>query len=642
MSDATAELDCVATDRRQPRPPRIHTVDWHRAGSGLWLPRSDERAARLALQVGTSLSGEAVLAPLKRLPSAFEQVGVFVDEHALGIQPLAPTDVEALMSLVGFEPAVWGLAAVLRTIDNVDRTPAAQLALARKIYADDHVVALIADALNARRGDVVLAEQQLVALARLAILVARPLEMSDAADANGEALERAILASGSLVMSDQERLTGDAPDELELTSTLLQIGAFCAREPLAEALGRTAYLFGDRARSPAARARHDYVDLAALGHDVETQLALGLVALGHTDALSGSLDDLRPGVLAPDWIEVVAGAVGVPTEDVAAMLTANRGWYADSFTAIETALDLSDEAARAGWNRVPFETRPFLRLASGQLLLWSPGALTAWMTDGVYHRFHDAAKSCGRDDDFRTFYGWLVEDYVREVLREAHPGSRPPGAGRVLDEIDYSTPRGERRSPDVAVDLGPDLVLSEVASGRLTLPTRVVGTPEKVFNNLENIVLSKARQLSRRIDDFLDDRLVYPDVSPQHVERIWPVLVTGTGLLMNEALANRIRDDLGDHLRQPRVQYLTILDLADVEQLCALVERGHSVAEVLGRKLGGYAKLDFRRMVHDDPHLDHTARSAGSERRIRNAFAMVGGRFGWDSAQLDAALDERR
>lgn len=186
----------------------------------------------MALQIGTNLIGEAVLAPLRALPSAFEQVGVFVDEHALGIEPLAPEQVEALMHEVGFEPAVWGLAAIARTIENVARTPTAQLALARKIYADDHVVALFADALRARRGDVVLAEQQLTALARLAIMSAHPLDMSQLEHANGGALERAILASGSLVLSFLNTLTGDAPDELELTSALLQIGAFCAREHL--------------------------------------------------------------------------------------------------------------------------------------------------------------------------------------------------------------------------------------------------------------------------------------------------------------------------------------------------------------------------------------------------------------------------
>lgn len=358
--------------------------------------------------------------------------------------------------------------------------------------------------------------------------------------------------------------------------------------------------------------------------------------------MNGSVDDLRPGVLAPDWINVVAEALAISPEDVRALLTADRAWYASTFTEIENTLGLGEDTARAGWNRAPFEMRPLLRLASGELLLWSPGPLTAWMTDGVYHRYHDAAKAIGRGDGFRTFFGWLTEEYVREALREAHPGDRPPGGGRLLDETEYSTPRGDRRSPDAAIDLGTDLVLIEVFSGRLTLPTRVAGTPGQVSDNLENLVLSKARQLSNRIDDFLDGTLTYPDVDSQYVERVWPVLVTGTGLLMNEALANSIRDALGEHLRQPGVQYLTILDLADVEQLCGLVERGHSVAEILRRKLGGYAELDFGRMVHDDPHLDHTARSAGSERRIRKAFAMVAERFGWDPALLDAALDETR
>lgn len=40
-------------------------------------------------------------------------------------------------------------------------------------------------------------------------------------------------------------------------------------------------------------------------------------------------------------------------------------------------------------------------------------------------------------------------------------------------------PRNGKRTPDIGVDCGPDLVLIEVTSGRFTLPTLVEGDPEK-------------------------------------------------------------------------------------------------------------------------------------------------------------------
>ena len=77
--------------------------------------------------------------------------------------------------------------------------------------------------------------------------------------------------------------------------------------------------------------------------------------------------------------------------------------------------------------------------------------------------------------------------------------------------------------------------------------------------------------------------------------------------------------------------------MADWEQLCGLVEAGRSVPELLARKMGGYQRLDWRRMVYDDPFLPSDARASAVVEKADAAFrSMVEGfGFDWDASQSD-------
>jgi hypothetical protein len=98
-----------------------------------------------------------------------------------------------------------------------------------------------------------------------------------------------------------------------------------------------------------------------------------------------------------------------------------------------------------------------------------------------------------------------------------------------------------------------------------------------------------------------------------------------------------IAQELGVHLQQPTIQPLTVLDIADWEQLCGLLERGWSAIDLLERKTGGYRRLDWRRMVFDDPHLPNDARASAVVEGADVAFRQMIERFGWDASQLDQA-----
>lgn len=165
---------------------------------------------------------------------------------------------------------------------------------------------------------------------------------------------------------------------------------------------------------------------------------------------------------------------------------------------------------------------------------------------------------------------------------------KPPGSGRALGSVRYKGQLGGVDSPDIALDYGTDLVFVEVCSGRLRLDTRLTGDPARVREDLRRVLTGKAQQLSRRIDDYLDGAFELEGVDRNVVERVWPVVLTGASFLMTELVYEWIICEVGDHLGQLVTQPLAVLDIADWEQLCGLVEVGWTVPRLLARKAGSY------------------------------------------------------
>jgi hypothetical protein len=228
------------------------------------------------------------------------------------------------------------------------------------------------------------------------------------------------------------------------------------------------------------------------------------------------------------------------------------------------------------------------------------------------------------------FYGAIVERYALQTLQQVHPEPRPLGSGRVSGDRPYGPGNG-KRTPDICVDCGPDLIVIEVTSGRFTLPTLVEGNAEKAAADLARLLFNKLDQLGRRIDDLLAGEWAPPDVDLERVERIWPVLVTAD-MLQNDLLWQEIKNRLPEVLGRARMQQLTLLDLPDVELLGALVEQGFGLCELLARKARGpYAEMDLRRFVHDSADIPHRVRLATVEERWIQTMVRVTELLGLDT-----------
>jgi hypothetical protein len=114
------------------------------------------------------------------------------------------------------------------------------------------------------------------------------------------------------------------------------------------------------------------------------------------------------------------------------------------------------------------------------------------------------------------------------------------------------------------------------------------------------------------------------------VKRIWPVVVTAD-ILLNELLWDEMVERLPVGLQEARVQTLTLLDLADVEQLAAIIESGQWLPTLLHRKTSGvYGRLDFRRFAFDSPDLPANRHLSMLEDRWHEVVLAAVARLGFD------------
>jgi hypothetical protein len=213
----------------------------------------------------------------------------------------------------------------------------------------------------------------------------------------------------------------------------------------------------------------------------------------------------------------------------------------------------------------------------------------------------------------------------------------------VSGDREYRVGKRRLRSPDVAVATPPTLVLIEVYSGRVPLPARTRGDIDSVELALEKMLLRKLTELQARVGDVIDGHVRLPGVG-DHVTRIYPVLVlAGEGVLQTSILRAWIDARLphgafGD----PRVTPPTICDLDDLDPLLALVERGHTLADLFDTiQSGPYAELPPRNWVSavKQPAADDRPRYV--EAQFEPAMRAVHGRLFPASDRFDELWEQR-
>jgi hypothetical protein len=544
--------------------PRLYVV--RNRGPSLWIPTSAPGVQ------GRNRAPD--INPLRASP----------DPADLGLAPLLFEQVVQNLTAIPFEPAMTHLSALAAEVFHHSDDANYQLELAAELYKDPQLLTRLRWFVESEPGMLVFDERYITVLQRLLVEHAAPTAAAERLTAQeGSILLSSLLAIPGIVTSrapDEPPTPGTDDEQLDdWTAFVVQGGAYYEKPDLGDALARAYAVYCDLARGQEVAEHVDACPLdewMASDHQVgiSEQLATGFAAAIVSKAaevdlgLSGRMVALEPG-----WLG--AGILGEREDQLTTGLAATRNELRDAFANAGTT------AEHVSWDRAPFEQRPFLRLEDGRLFLTSPRAIFSWSTAGIYYRLLDSAKARPNPatpgetllPKFTRFVGKLSEEYVVRLTREAL-SVEAEGGTHVRGDVEYVVDGAPKRSPDVAIQEGQDLILVEVFSGRLPRLARVLADERRMSEALEKVLIEKLEQLSKATTDVLSGFVPFPNIDISSVKRVWPVLVLPAGgIVQLPVLWRYIERHLGEGaFLDERIASTTIATLDDYEPLLAVAE----------------------------------------------------------------------
>jgi hypothetical protein len=251
------------------------------------------------------------------------------------------------------------------------------------------------------------------------------------------------------------------------------------------------------------------------------------------------------------------------------------------------AAALSEQESRFGF--LPFERTPVLITERGLLVL-DEDYLWARVSTGLYWIVHDYLKfekAPGTDTNLRwnDAYGEMVELFAEDSLRAMAPrllGESEAGSTFYTEE-DFQAAYEEGKKCDAATYYGGTLLMTEVVSGRLSVPTRIEGSVEQFKKDTDRLVIDKCRQLHEAATAVLADEHALTGFAPTPHLRVVPVIVVAGGYPVTPPTMSYVRETLGGTrlLDDARVEALSIIDLEELEMLEGLAEHGATPVGVL-------------------------------------------------------------
>lgn len=269
-----------------------------------------------------------------------------------------------------------------------------------------------------------------------------------------------------------------------------------------------------------------------------------------------------------------------------------------------------EQRTTSRFDYLPIQERPVLSTDAGLLVL-DIGYLWDRVTSGLYWMVHDYEKNRSDRDrqSWSQGFGEAVELMAEAELRAMAPHVLGGGTAFYTEE-DFETAYGEMRRCDAAIDFGADVLLVEIVSGQLSVPTRIEGDLEQFKRDTKRLVLDKCEQLHAACEALLTDPVALLGYSPIAM-RLVPLLVVGGGYPVNPFTMLYVREALAGKglLTDPRVEDLCIIDMSELEILEGLAEKGKNPSDVLRQwKASGIANVSLR---------NHVLRTEGGGRELR-------------------------
>jgi hypothetical protein len=561
--------------------------------SGLYQPLGPHQAPVVRLPPELCPQAEGFLVPsTPNTTSAADALICAPTPSDLGLPTVDLDEVIADLHWIPFEAAMLALSVAAAEIYHHQRDVARQLRVARE-YHDAEMLRRIERFVGEDPSvHVIFDPRHLLALQRLLIVhgadTTRGLRATEL-----HRLSRALVdLAEALPTSEPHDDQHDAIDLEGWTRYFAQSSAWYDEPYVLEAVVRAYTMFGEIAEDPDATSHSDRAlveerlrEIYGLG--LAEQVGVGLACAQLTYAVNPDVA-FEERFRAIDRGFLAATALASREADAVSLLSATRAHMRVKLLAAgETAEDVA-------WDHSVLEASPFLRASDGMLRLSSPRLLVSWMTRGLHYRLLEAAGRGLNGEEakkarsrFLTFTGALGEKYVHRLICSSLRTAERAHAVRIYGEVEFHIGKRRLDGPDVVIDAGPDLIMLEVCTSRMSRTARTGMSSDALIEFVKRSTAGKLTELADRMRDFLGGHLNYETVDRKHVRRIWPVLVlAGDGVMDSPPLWDYLRQTAPQaFVDDVRVRDPVICDLDDLEPLLALAEEGEHLPDLLGRFL---------------------------------------------------------
>ena len=285
----------------------------------------------------------------------------------------------------------------------------------------------------------------------------------------------------------------------------------------------------------------------------------------------------------------------------------------------------SREGRRGADDHRPIVVRPICEIRPGAFIPVDFAVLGERMVgDGVYWRLRPI------DDAGKTRYGStvgkLLEQHLYEVARAVYPDNAEDD--RLFRERGYG--HGLHGPDRVVVDEDAVMICEVGATGVNVRETLQRGSLEALDHDIREVLIPRAEQLHRKIEDIRAGTLTYPGHQIAD-KRIQPVVCLLDGFPIAPLLRRRIDSALAAAglLEQADVGRLSVVSAEEFELACATVELGgRSMTQLLEghsrhQELASWPLRDFIRKLVGELPMSRLI-SAEFERAVEAIVQEVG------------------
>jgi hypothetical protein len=434
--------------------------------------------------------------------------------------------------------------------------------------SDSDFARVLSEQLDRGEPTVVFCEQQLVHLARLAVLYADPRPADDFA--GGEFYEEWL--NCLLGVTDLLDLDLEIEDPEERISWELRQCGLNHRDDLL----------------PTIALHHEVYRVLMPEMDRAAAERVGAAFAAHTGM--SLADFFMIGAAAQARFTQNPGALLKPAEYLASTELTETQWrpFFDLLACDQAALaaELAAEEARYGpttYGSLSFDRFPLFEREPDVYSLISLPSLSRRTNAGVYHLLAEAAEAEGLERTTHTrSFGLPFQRSVEQALRRGVEASGVPAP--IAADVPYgNSPAKMRDSSDVILGYEGYPVFVEVVSGPLRAGTLTRGDRGHFEADLERLVIGKAGQLQTSIEAFLSGELELPGFDPETSRRIWPVIISTYEFPLRQEIARRIEDRLAEtgRLQGQRIAPLALISAEELFFCEGMMERGASFLSMI-------------------------------------------------------------